>query len=72
MLRNCCDAYLGLHRKWAYFASQIAMRYQLFPSLILGGFAMLIHGKSQTLGGIQLSLFLDKREYWDNNYGLVF
>jgi len=33
---NCCDAYNGyLHRKWAYFASQTAMRYQLFPSLPL-------------------------------------
>jgi len=35
MRRNCCDAYGYLHRKWAYFASQIAMRYQLFPSLII-------------------------------------
>jgi len=33
MRRNCCDAYCYLHRKWAYFALQIAMRYQLFPSL---------------------------------------
>jgi len=33
MRRNCCDAYGYLHRKWAYFASQIAMRYQLFLSL---------------------------------------
>jgi len=35
MRRNFCDAYCYLHRKWAYFASQIAMRYQLFPSLII-------------------------------------
>jgi len=33
MHRNCCGAYGYLHREWAYFASQIAMRYQLFPSL---------------------------------------
>jgi len=33
MRRNVCDAYCYLHRKWANFASQFAMRYQLFPSL---------------------------------------
>jgi len=35
MRRNCCDAHFYLHRKWVYFASQIAMSYQLFPSLVI-------------------------------------
>jgi len=35
MRRNCIDAYGYLHRKWAYFASQSAMRYHFFPSLII-------------------------------------
>jgi len=43
MRRNCCDAYGNLHRKWAYFASQIAMRYQLFPSLPRTGKMALLH-----------------------------
>jgi len=33
MRRNVCDVFGYLHRKWAYFALQIAMRDQLFPSL---------------------------------------
>jgi len=46
MRSNICDACGYLHCKWAYFASQIAMRYQLFPSLVMiVGSAHIVAGK---------------------------
>jgi len=43
MRRNVCDACGYLHGKWAYFASQIAMPYQLLPSHRIMGIILLNH-----------------------------